>query len=64
MCTLDVDVWENLMHEASEPPKFYDCSFEFLANDFLKRYYDIAQKDFTASNISEIYCNMAEHFAP
>lgn len=63
MCTINVDVWEKLMCEASEPPKFYDSDFEFLANDFLQRYYNITQKDFTASNISEIYCNIAEHFA-
>jgi hypothetical protein len=51
------------MDKATEPPQFYDDTFEFLASDYLQRYYNISQKDFTASNISKIYCDMAEHFA-
>jgi hypothetical protein len=36
--TLDVDVWEDLMHEGTEPPQFYDDASEFLASDYLQRY--------------------------
>lgn len=61
-CTVNVAVWAHLMHQASEPPAYYDATFEFLAQDFLQRYYNISQDDFMPSNISEIYCNMVEHF--
>lgn len=62
LCTLNVEVWEYLMFEASVPPEFYDSNFEHLAKYFLHRYYNISHKDFTPSNISEIYCNMVEYF--
>ena len=61
-CTINVEVWAHLMQQAADPPSFYDKTFEFLAKDFLLRYYDISESDFTTSNISEIYCNMVEHF--
>ena len=31
------------MHQASDPPQFYDDDFEEIAKDFLFRYYNITQ---------------------
>lgn len=62
LCTLDVDIWEHFMTEASNPPHYYDEDFQHLSETFLRHRHGITQDEITTANMSEIYDQLVGYY--